>query len=40
MNIEEQFNFIAKEYDANRKKFIPCFASDYGLYKAVTGWKV
>ena len=23
MNIEEQFNLIAKEYDANRKKFIP-----------------
>ena len=28
MKIEEQFNLIAEEYDANRKKFIPCF-SDY-----------
>lgn len=28
MSIEEQFNLIAKEYDANRKKFIPCF-NDY-----------
>lgn len=28
MNIEEQFNYIAKEYDINRKKFIPCF-NDY-----------
>ena len=27
-NIKEQFNFIAQEYDANRKKFISCF-SDY-----------
>ncbi|GEM_PF-5404238 len=24
MNIEEQFNLIADEYDANRKRFIPC----------------
>ena len=23
MNIEEQFNLIADEYDANRKRFIP-----------------
>ena len=29
MNIEEQFNLIAKEYDANRKKFIPCFDEFY-----------
>ncbi len=29
MNIEEQFNLIAKEYDANRKKFIPCFDDFY-----------
>lgn len=29
MNIEEQFNLIAKEYDANRKKFIPCFDECY-----------
>lgn len=29
MNIEEQFNLIAKEYDANRKKFIPCFDDYY-----------
>ncbi|MGN0426117.1 MAG: class I SAM-dependent methyltransferase [Acetatifactor sp.] len=29
MNIEEQFNFIAGEYDANRKKFIPCFDDYY-----------
>ncbi len=28
MNIKEQFNFVAQEYDANRKKFIPCF-NDY-----------
>lgn len=28
MNIEEQFNLIADEYDVNRKKFIPCF-NDY-----------
>lgn len=28
MNIREQFNFVAQEYDANRKKFIPCF-NDY-----------
>ncbi len=29
MNIEEQFNLIAEEYDANRKKFIPCFDDYY-----------
>lgn len=33
MNIESQFNLIAKEYDANRRKFIPCF-DDY--YKNTT----
>ncbi len=33
MNIEEQFNLIAQEYDANRKKFIPCF-NDY--YESTT----
>lgn len=30
MNIDEQFNLVAKEYDANRKKFIPCFDDYYG----------
>ena len=29
MNIEEQFNLVAKEYDANRRKFIPCFDDFY-----------
>lgn len=29
MTIEEQFNSIAQEYDANRKKFIPCFQDFY-----------
>lgn len=29
MNIEEQFNIIAEEYDVNRKKFIPCFDDFY-----------
>lgn len=29
MNIEEQFNLIAKEYDENRRKFIPCFDDFY-----------
>ncbi len=29
MNIKEQFNLIAEEYDANRKKFIPCFDDFY-----------
>ena len=28
-DVEEQFNIIAKEYDANRKKFIPCFEDFY-----------
>ena len=30
MNIEEKFNIIAKEYDVNRKNFIPCFDDFYG----------
>ena len=29
MSIEDQFNAIAQEYDANRKKFIPCFQDFY-----------
>ena len=29
MNIEEQFNLIAEEYDKNRRKFIPCFDDYY-----------
>lgn len=29
MHIEEQFNLIAKEYDQNRRKFIPCFEDFY-----------
>lgn len=29
MNIEKQFNLIAKEYDGNRRKFIPCFDDFY-----------
>lgn len=29
MNIEEQFNLIAKEYDSGRRKFIPCFDDYY-----------
>ena len=29
MDIEKQFNLIAKEYDENRKKFIPCFDDYY-----------
>lgn len=29
MNVESQFNLIAKEYDANRRKFIPCFDDYY-----------
>ncbi|MGM9524880.1 MAG: class I SAM-dependent methyltransferase, partial [Peptococcaceae bacterium] len=29
MRIEEQFNRIAQEYDANRRKFIPCFDDYY-----------
>ena len=30
MNIEQQFNLIAEEYDGNRRKFIPCFDDYYG----------
>lgn len=33
MNIEAQFNRIAKEYDINREKFIDCF---YDFYKTTT----
>ena len=33
MNIEEQFNLIAKEYDSNRRRFIPDFD---GYYDATT----
>lgn len=29
MTIESQFNLIAQEYDANRKRFIPCFDDYY-----------
>lgn len=29
MDIKEQFDLVAKEYDANRKKFIPCFDDYY-----------
>ncbi len=29
MRIEDQFNKIAEEYDANRRKFIPCFEDLY-----------
>ena len=29
MNIEEQFNLIAKGYDSNRRKFLPCFDDYY-----------
>lgn len=29
MTIEEQFNSLAREYDANRKRFIPCFQEFY-----------
>ncbi len=29
MDIEKQFNLIAAEYDANRRRFIPCFADFY-----------
>jgi len=29
MNIKEQFNLIAKKYDENRRKFIPCFDDYY-----------
>ena len=30
MDIKEQFNLIAKTYDSNRKRFIPCFDDFYG----------
>ena len=29
MTVQEQFNLIAKEYDENRRKFIPCFDDYY-----------
>ncbi|MEE1211091.1 MAG: methyltransferase domain-containing protein [Treponema sp.] len=29
MNIQEQFNLVAKEYDENRRYFIPCFDDYY-----------
>lgn len=29
MEIEQQFNMIAEEYDQNRRKFIPCFDDFY-----------
>ena len=29
MNMEEQFNLVAKEYDSNRRKFLPCFDDFY-----------
>jgi tRNA (cmo5U34)-methyltransferase len=29
MTIKEQFNSIAKEYDSNRRRFIPCFDDFY-----------
>ncbi len=36
MNIEEQFNLVAKEYDQNRRKFIPCFDDFYeGVTKQI-----
>lgn len=31
MSIQEQFNLVAKEYDSNRRRFIPCF-DDYYEY--------
>ena len=30
MAIEEQFNIVAKEYDVDRRKFLPCFDAFYG----------
>ena len=33
MNIEDQFNLIAEEYDKNRRLFIPCFD---GFYEETT----
>ena len=29
VDIQEQFNKIAREYDVNRRKFIPCFEDFY-----------
>lgn len=29
MNIQEQFNLIAQEYDRNRRRFIPCYEDYY-----------
>ncbi len=29
MTVQEQFNIVAKEYDENRRKFIPCFDDYY-----------
>ena len=29
MDIEQQFNLIAEEYDSNRRRFIPCFDDFY-----------
>lgn len=34
MDIKEQFNLIAEEYDKNRRKFIPCFDDYYGATTA------
>lgn len=31
MNIQEQFNTIAKDYDKHRQLFIPCFDDFYGM---------
>lgn len=30
MTIDEQFNIVAKDYDADRRKFLPCFDAFYG----------
>lgn len=29
MNIQNQFNLIAEQYDRNRRRFIPCFDDFY-----------
>ena len=29
MKIDEQFNLVAREYDENRRLFIPCFDEFY-----------
>ena len=34
MDIETQFNLVANEYDAGRRKFVPCFADLYGNTRA------